>query len=59
MSAQYGNADNRANKERVNKDRLDQGDCTHCPPRRGENPSRRHVRWIDGQPIKRKNKEQK
>lgn len=32
------------------------GRCPHCPPHRGENGYGRHVRWIDGKPVKRKGK---
>jgi hypothetical protein len=44
------------------KDRMEEFQCTYCPPHRGENSrvhGKKNTRWVNGVRIKRKNKEQK
>lgn len=58
-----GNTDNVKNRQRVLKERLDDGQCTFCPPHQGENygyhgrVDRRHVG--DGVFVPSKSKDRK
>ena len=52
----HGNTDSRTYKIRRRMAVMADGRCLMCPPHRGENGWNRNVRWIDGQPVKRKGK---
>ena len=57
-----GNADNREYRLRLNRERANEGQCTYCPPHRGENGARcknKHA-WVKRLGwINRKDKEKK
>lgn len=54
-----GNTDNRINRQRVLKHRHDDGQCTYCPPHRGENQNNHDGRFINGVFVKSKDKDRK